>query len=89
MVKLTIYHGLALLVLLFPVVTVCLGIHLASWISLYALVAGSMGLIAYGFVLFSRKASFPGRKWMAALSLIAGLCWLVVQLYMLSGWKNS
>ncbi len=89
MMKLAVYRGLILLALLAPVVTVCLGIHLTSWISLYALVAGSVGLIAYAFVLFFSKASFPGRKWMAVLSLLAGFGWLVVQLYMLSGWKNS
>lgn len=86
--KLTIYHALLLLALLFPVVTVCLGIHLASWLSLYALVCGSMGLIVYGLMLLYIKTRFPGKRWMAILSLLAGLGWLVVQLYIASGWSD-
>lgn len=87
--KLTLYYGLLLLALLLPVVTVCLGIHLTSWISLYALVAGSLGLLMYGFLVYFIKVSFPGKRWMAAIAFITGLCWLVVQLYMLSGWRDS
>ncbi len=87
--KLTLYYGLLLLALLSPVVMVCLGIHLAPWISLYALIAGSLGLIGYGLVLYFIKVSFPGKKWMIAISLMSGLGWLVIQLYLLSEWNGS
>ncbi|MDQ1089135.1 hypothetical protein [Siphonobacter sp. SORGH_AS_1065] len=87
--KLTFYYGIVLVTLLLPVVTVYLGIHLASWISLYALVAGSFCLIVYGLLLWFMKVSFPGKHWMAILSLLAGLGWLMTELYMLSGWRDS
>ncbi|OZI08728.1 hypothetical protein BWI93_07695 [Siphonobacter sp. BAB-5385] len=87
--KLTLSYGLLLLALLFPVVTVCLGVHIASWLSLYALACGSIGLMVYGAILLWMKTRFPGRRWMAIVSLLAGLGWLVVQLYIASGWSES